>query len=249
MFTFDVAVSGCNQWECISPLPSPHKSSNMAITKGQFTLVKLAKTEMETKALVWVSVNQRTENEDVSFFFSAYFSLIYTHAQVSYVSISAYFTRQCKLASRKNASKNWSVVWFWCAPPPSKSSGYAPVSYLHYFTVKFITIISCFIVEISKKNLFQVVFAFLSSTRELTPSFAKWSWYFPIHIFGRMLTNGKHDLTEVSVFLLINQRWKYKETSARQGVTILMMINLLLENWTKKPPTRETYQKRHWLLL
>jgi len=52
-----------------------------------------------------------------------------------------------------------------------------------------------------KRNLCQVVFDFLSSIHRLTPLFAKWSWYFPVHTFGRMHLNGKLNLAEVSLFV------------------------------------------------
>jgi len=67
-----------------------------------------------------------------------------------------------------------------------------------------------------KETSAKVMFVFLSSMCELIPSFSKWSRYFPVHIFGRLLTIDKHDLAEVSFFLL--DRWgNHKETSAKQG--------------------------------
>jgi len=54
-----------------------------------------------------------------------------------------------------------------------------------------------------EKETCQVVFVFLSSTCELAPSNAKWSWYFPIQTFGRLLMNAKHYLEEVSFLILV----------------------------------------------
>jgi len=77
--------------------------------------------------------------------------------------------------------------------------------------------------EKEKRNLCQVVFVFLSSMRELTPSNAiKWFWNFPVHTFGRMLTNADEWWTRPGrgFFYHSRQRGKNKETSSKQGSAI-----------------------------
>jgi len=88
--------------------------------------------------------------------------------------------------------------------------------------------------EKEKRNLFQVVFIFLSSMRELTPSNAKWSWYFSVHTLGRMLMNADEWWTRPGrgFYFHSRQRRKNKQASAKQlgYTTIVFPFKLIFRN-------------------